>query len=81
MMSGVSCTGLFGGDFGLLRGETLADEELDSLCASRSNRKHSSAGICGVTEPGVPPLWEPLKDDVPTCTHDSGVWIESFRWN
>lgn len=77
-MSGVSCTGLFGGDLGLLRGETLVEEEFDSLCASRSSRKHSSAGICGVTEPGDPPLWEPpLKEDVPTCTHDSEVSTES----
>lgn len=80
-MIGVPCTGLFGGDLGLLRGEsrrdpasdTRADDWLDSRWASRSRRKFSASSCCMIErEPGVPPPW--LHTDlVSMSTQDSEI--------
>lgn len=54
MINGAPCTGLFGGDLGLLLGDplcepandTLAEDWLDSRCASLNNRISSAPNWC-----------------------------------
>lgn len=73
MMSGAPCTGLLGGDLGLLRCDTLAEDWFDSRCASLSSRISSAPSCCMMR------LDVEAQERVSTSTQDSETEIRITR--